>query len=86
MVWSCHRWPLETAVAKFNEEAIVPIAVSLSDVPHYIAEFSILLLAAWPIIWRVRQGRGCSPELDRGMTLINKRIPWALSHRIEPHH
>jgi raffinose/stachyose/melibiose transport system substrate-binding protein len=33
---------LEIAVAKFHEEGIVPIAVSLSDRPHYIAEFCIL--------------------------------------------
>lgn len=33
---------LETAVATFKDNGIVPIAVSLSDVPHYIAEFAIL--------------------------------------------
>ncbi|MDO5299303.1 MAG: ABC transporter substrate-binding protein [Clostridia bacterium] len=33
---------LEAAVAKFNEVGIVPIAVSLSDIPHYIAEFAII--------------------------------------------
>lgn len=33
---------LETAVAKFNEVGIVPIAVSLSDIPHYVAEFAII--------------------------------------------
>lgn len=33
---------LETAIAKFNEVGIVPIAVSLSDIPHYIAEFAII--------------------------------------------
>jgi len=33
---------LEAAVAKFNEVGIVPIAVSLSDIPHYISEFAIL--------------------------------------------
>lgn len=33
---------LETAVAKFNEVGIVPIAVSLSDIPHYISEFAII--------------------------------------------
>lgn len=33
---------LETAIAKFNEVGIVPIAVSFADVPHYITEFSII--------------------------------------------
>ena len=33
---------LEAAIAKFNEVGIVPIAVSLSDIPHYIAEFAII--------------------------------------------
>ncbi len=32
---------LETAIAVFRQNGIVPIAVSLSDVPHYIAEFCI---------------------------------------------
>ncbi len=33
---------LETAIAKFNEVGIVPIAVSFADVPHYIVEFAII--------------------------------------------
>ncbi len=33
---------LERAVAVFRENGVVPIAVSLSDVPHYIAEFCVL--------------------------------------------
>lgn len=33
---------LEAAIAKFGEVGIVPIAVSLSDIPHYIAEFAII--------------------------------------------
>ncbi len=33
---------LEKAVAVFRENGVVPIAVSISDVPHYIAEFCIL--------------------------------------------
>ncbi|MDL2206728.1 extracellular solute-binding protein [Eubacteriales bacterium OttesenSCG-928-N13] len=33
---------LELAVATFKENGIVPIAVSLSDIPHYILEFCIL--------------------------------------------
>ncbi|MBQ7138589.1 MAG: extracellular solute-binding protein [Clostridia bacterium] len=34
---------LETAIHRFNEEGIVPISVSLSDIPHYLAEMSILV-------------------------------------------
>lgn len=33
---------LETAIQTFRQEGIVPIAVSLSNIPHYIAEFAIL--------------------------------------------
>jgi len=33
---------MEIAVETFHREGIVPIAVSLSDTPHYIAEFCIL--------------------------------------------
>ncbi|MBO4837349.1 MAG: carbohydrate ABC transporter substrate-binding protein [Clostridia bacterium] len=34
------------AVSAFREAGIVPIAVSLSDIPHYLAEFAILACAA----------------------------------------
>lgn len=34
---------LETAIVTFREEGIVPIAVSFSDVPHYLAEMAILV-------------------------------------------
>lgn len=33
---------LEQAIATFRDAGVVPISVSLSDVPHYIAEFCIL--------------------------------------------
>lgn len=33
---------LETAIHTFREAGIVPISVSLSDIPHYIAEFAML--------------------------------------------
>lgn len=33
---------LETAIKTFRKHGVVPISVSLSDVPHYIAEFCIL--------------------------------------------
>lgn len=36
---------LVSAVAAFREAGIVPIAVSLSDIPHYLAEFAILACA-----------------------------------------
>ncbi|MEG0047591.1 MAG: ABC transporter substrate-binding protein [Clostridia bacterium] len=37
---------LEAAITAFNNVGIVPISVSLSDVPHYLAEFSILCSAS----------------------------------------
>lgn len=36
---------LEQAVAVFSKQGIVPISISLSDVPHYLAEFAILACA-----------------------------------------
>ena len=36
---------LEEAVAVFREAGIVPIAVSLSDIPHYLAECAVLACA-----------------------------------------
>ena len=36
---------LERAIAIFRENGIVPISVSLSDVPHYLAEFAIFACA-----------------------------------------
>ncbi len=33
---------METAICTFREADIVPISVSLSDIPHYIAEFAML--------------------------------------------
>lgn len=37
---------LETAIRRFNEEGVVPISVSLSDIPHYLAEMSILVCSS----------------------------------------
>ena len=34
---------LETAIARFREEGVVPISASLSDIPHYLAEMSVLV-------------------------------------------
>ena len=36
---------LEDAVRRFNEAGVVPIAVSLSDIPHYLAECAVLSCA-----------------------------------------
>ena len=37
---------LETAILRFREEGVVPISASLSDIPHYLAEMSILVCGA----------------------------------------
>ena len=37
---------LEEAVVRFNEAGIVPISVSLSDIPHYLAEMSLLVCSS----------------------------------------
>lgn len=34
---------LEIAIARFREEGVVPISASLSDIPHYLAEMSVLV-------------------------------------------
>lgn len=34
---------LETAIARLNEEGVVPISASLSDIPHYLAEMVVLV-------------------------------------------
>ena len=34
---------LETAIARFREEDVVPISASLSDIPHYLAEMAVLV-------------------------------------------
>ncbi len=42
-----HDWDsLVSAVAAFREAGVVPIAVSLSDIPHYLAEFALLACAS----------------------------------------
>ena len=33
---------LETAILRFRQEGVVPISVSLSDIPHYLAECAVL--------------------------------------------
>ena len=37
---------LERAIVRFNEVGVVPISVSLSDIPHYLAEMSILVCSS----------------------------------------
>ena len=34
---------LETAIARFRAEGVVPISASLSDIPHYLAEMAVLV-------------------------------------------
>ena len=37
---------LEEAITAFNAQGIIPISISLSDIPHYLVEFAILACAA----------------------------------------
>ena len=64
---------LTTAIKKFKDEGIVPIAVSFSDQPHYIAEFAIIASGA-PQAHRTRPAsieEVPQSWLD-GMTLLHK--------------
>lgn len=64
---------LETAIHTFREQGIVPISVSLSDVPHYIVEVCILSCGSVED-FRARPARGESvPQswID-GMLLIRR--------------
>ena len=64
---------LEQAVAAFNAQGIVPIAASLSDIPHYLAECAVLACAT-PEEYAARPaGIGDVPRswLD-GMALIRR--------------
>ena len=64
---------LETAIHRFNERGIMPIAVSLSDMPHYLAEFCILS-AGSPEDHRARPEKGerVPDSWVEGMRLIRK--------------
>lgn len=67
-------WPeLEAAVVAFREAGIVPIAVSLSDIPHYLAECAVLACAS-PEDYAARPGTaGEVPESwVEGMALIRR--------------
>ena len=64
---------LETAIQRFNKLGITPIAVSLSDMPHYLAEFCILS-AGSPEDHRSRPRRGerVPESWVEGMRLIRR--------------
>ncbi len=64
---------LETAIRKFQKLGITPIALSFSDVPHYIAEYCIL--AAGPLsdhLARPRQGDTVPKSWVDAMALIRR--------------
>lgn len=64
---------LETAVQVFRKNEIVPIAVSLSDIPHYITELCIL--SAGPVedyLARPRKGEAVPQSWVDGMALIRR--------------
>ena len=64
---------LERAVTAFAAEGIVPISVSFSDIPHYLAECAVLACAA-PEAYSARPAAGEDvPESWReGMALIRR--------------
>ena len=64
---------LEAAIKVFNENDIVPIAVSLSDIPHYIVEFAILASGSVEShLARPAKGETVPQSWVDGMKLINK--------------
>lgn len=64
---------LEKAVTVFRENDIVPIAVSLSDMPHYIAEFCILSCgSAQEHDARPQKGEAVPQSWIEGMRLLNR--------------
>ena len=64
---------LEAAVAIFREAGVVPIAVSLSDIPHYLAECAVLA-ASTPEEFTARPttSDGVPESWLRGMELIRR--------------
>jgi raffinose/stachyose/melibiose transport system substrate-binding protein len=64
---------LETAIKKFNEVGIVPIAVSFADIPHYIVEFAIVA-SGTPDEHKTRPAtiEEVPDSWKEGMTLLNK--------------
>ncbi|MEG1776959.1 MAG: extracellular solute-binding protein [Clostridia bacterium] len=64
---------LETAVKTFRDAGIVPIAVSLSDVPHYLAEFCILCAGSdKDYTARPAAGESVPQSWVEGMALIHR--------------
>ncbi len=64
---------LETAIRKFNEAGIVPIAVSFADVPHYIVEF-LIIASGTPEEYKARPAtiEEVPDSWKEGMALLNK--------------
>ncbi len=80
---------LEAAIAKFNEEGIVPIAVSFADVPHYIVEFAIIA-SGTPEEHKARPAAidEVPDSWKEGMALLNKLQvhPGRLRQGCQRHH
>lgn len=64
---------LETAIREFRKLGITPISLSLSDVPHYIAEYSILSSGAQADYRaRPKKGEAVPESWVQGMNLIRR--------------
>ncbi|MBR1684998.1 MAG: extracellular solute-binding protein [Clostridia bacterium] len=53
---------LEEAIAGFREAGVVPIAISLSDIPHYLAEFALIACGGEAALRARPQSTGEVPE------------------------
>jgi len=64
---------LEKAISVFRKNGIVPISASLSDVPHYVAEFSILSSGTVAeYLKRPSSGEPAPESWVQGMALIRR--------------
>ncbi|MEA5013544.1 MAG: ABC transporter substrate-binding protein [Candidatus Limiplasma sp.] len=64
---------LETAILEFRKLGITPIALSLSDVPHYIAEYCILSSSTKEeYLARPQKGEAVPESWVQGMNLIRR--------------
>jgi len=64
---------LEQAIAVFNEAGIVPIAASLSDIPHYVAECAVLAACDDEAYLARPEGLDSVPEgWLQGMALVHR--------------
>ena len=64
---------LETAILRFREAGVVPISVSLSDIPHYLAEMSILVCSSpEEYAARPRTAEEVPASWHEGMALIRR--------------